>query len=135
MSTEAAPCDRPPSNDLHRIVYVLIVALALLFIVSVWLFAAGEDTDYLLVVVSGFILMAVGLPCILWRGARSGDEPEAQRSSAQSFRDWLSADFDTWQGRIPGANAAVEVLLPIAAIAFGITSLGIVLHFTAHGAL
>jgi hypothetical protein len=98
-------------------------------------FAGGEDTDYLLVVVSGFIFIAVGLPCILWRGGRSGDEPEAERRSAQSFRDWLLADFDTWQGRLPGANAAVEILLPIAAVAFGMTALGIVLHFASHSAL
>ena len=135
MSTEVAPDNRPPSNDLHRVVYVLIIVLALWFILSVWLFAGGEDTDYLLVVLSGFIFIAVGLPTLLWRVWRKSGAPGADGKGALSFRDWISGDFATWQDRLPAANAAVEILLPIAAVAFGMTALGLVLHFTAHGAL
>jgi hypothetical protein len=129
MSIEIRPDDRPVANDLHPLVYVLIIGLSLWFILSVWGFAADEGTDYLLVVVSGFILIAVALPCILWRVGRVDDGPEGK--SDGSFRAWASADFATWQDRLPGANAAVEILLPIAAVAFGMTAFGIIYHFAA----
>jgi hypothetical protein len=43
-------------------------------------------------------------------------------------------DFDTLTGPVKGANAAVEVLLPIAAVAVGMTVLGLVFHIIAGGA-
>ena len=56
----------------------------------------------------------------MWRGAK-----------AFHCGTGASGEFDTWQGRRKAAGAAVEILLPIAAVAFGITAFGIVLHFTA----
>jgi hypothetical protein len=37
-------------------------------------------------------------------------------------------------GSVKGANATVEVLLPIAAVAVGMTVLGLVFHIIANGA-
>jgi hypothetical protein len=135
MSNDVDPDDRPVSSDLHPLVYMLIAALALWFVVSVWSFAGAGDTDYLLVVVSGFIFVAVALPFVLWRVGRRAQDPDDDAKRQPSFRDWASTEFDTWQDRLPGANASIEILLPIAAIAFGMTAFGIVLHFTAHGAV
>jgi hypothetical protein len=125
--------NRPASKELHPGVYMLIIGLTLWLVLSVWSFATDGYTDYLLVVVSGFVFIAVALPCILWCvGRENGD---AVRRNEESFRDWASADFDTSQGRLPGVNAAVEIVLPIAAVAFGMTAFGIVFHFAAHGAV
>jgi hypothetical protein len=135
MSNDVDPDDRPVSSDLHPLVYMLIAALALWFVVSVWSFAGAGDTDYLLVVVSGFIFVAVALPFVLWRVGRRAQDLDDDAKRQPSFRDWASTEFDTWQDRLPGANASIEILLPIAAIAFGMTAFGIVLHFTAHGAV
>jgi len=33
---------------------------------------------------------------------------------------------------VRGRNAAIEILLPVAAVAIGLSILGAVLHFTAH---
>ena len=52
-----------------------------------------------------------------------------------SFRSWASREFDTWQYRLKGGDAAAEALLPIAAIAFGMTAIGIVAHVVSHGAI
>jgi hypothetical protein len=133
MSLEIRPDDRPVSDNLHPLVYALIIGLALWFILSVWSFGADEDTDYLLVVVSGFILIAVALPCILWRAGRIDEG--AEKKGEGSFRTWASADFATWQGRLSGANAAVEILLPIAAVAIGMTAFGFIYHFAAYHAV
>jgi hypothetical protein len=43
-------------------------------------------------------------------------------------------DFDALTGPVKGANATVEVLLPIAAVAVGMTVLELVFHIIAGGA-
>jgi hypothetical protein len=111
------------TRRLHSGVYGLLVGLALWLVMSVWLFAGPGTTNYLLFVVSAFIFIAVALPSIL---SRVGPiEPAGDRLS---FREWAKSDFDTWQGRVSGAEAAVQVLLPISAVAFGMTAFGIALY-------
>ena len=51
------------------------------------------------------------------------------------FRDWASGQFETWQERVKGANAAVEILLPVAAAAVGMTAFAIVFHYAATHAV
>ena len=130
MSREVIRRNRRVSDHLHPFVYMAIVGLALWLVLSVWGFAGGGYTDFLLAVVSGFVFIAVALPYTLWRVWRKNQGPDAARENRESFRDWASGEFDTWQGRLKGANAAVEILLPIAAVAFGMTAFGIVWHFT-----
>ncbi len=128
---------RPVTRWLHPRVYVLIVALAAWLVLSVWSFAGAGVTDYLLVIVSGFLFIVVALTLILSRvGRRHGaTDGGAAKSDGQpvSFRDWAAWDFDTWQGRLSGAQAAAQILLPIAAVAFGMTAFGIVFHIAVRG--
>lgn len=129
---------RPVNKVLHPRVYKLAIALAVWLVLSVWIFAGGGVTDYLLVIVSGFIGIAVALPLILSRvghndPARGRAEPDVEQQT--SFHDWADSDFDTWQGRLSGRQAAVQILLPIAAVAFGMTAFGIALHIAEHGGL
>ena len=133
MSNDLVPRDRPASSGLHPYVYAAIAALALWFIVSVWVaFASDGYTDWLLAVVSGFILILMALPFVLSRVTRDDADDGAPR---RPFRGWAARELDTWQYRLKGANAAVEVLLPIAAIAFGMTAIGIVALVVSHGAI
>src|SRR5215471_13817623 len=120
------------TRRLHPRVYALLVGLALWLVMSVWLFAGAGTTDYLPFVVSAFIFIAVALPSIL---SRVGPiEPVgATDADRLSFREWAKSDFDTWQGRVSGAEAAVQVLLPICAVAFGMTAFGIALYIAEHG--
>jgi hypothetical protein len=123
---------RPVTNQLHPRVYLMIIGLTLWLVLSVWIFAGTGMADYLLFIVSGFIFIAVALPVILSRVARS-DTAEKSDTRLQSFRDWAASDFDTWQGRLSGTQAATQILLPIAAVAFGMTAFGIVLHIVERG--
>jgi hypothetical protein len=68
-------------------------------------------------------------------GLSKGPSPDAARGTVrqEEFQHWVSGEFDTWQDRVTGANAAVQILLPLAAVAFGMTAFGFVLHFTAPG--
>jgi hypothetical protein len=44
----------------------------------------------------------------------------------ESFRDWASEDFATWTGGLNGREAAMQILLPIAAVSIGMTVFGLV---------
>ncbi len=128
---------RPLTGRLHPRIYVAVIALVAWLVLSVWSFAGAGVTDYLLVIVSGFLFIVVALTLILSRvgrrhgatdgGAAKGDDQPA------SFRDWAAWDFDTWQGRLSGAQAAAQILLPIAAVAFGMTAFGIAFHIAERG--
>jgi hypothetical protein len=129
-SNQAEDSRHRVTRRLHPRVYALMIGLAFWLVLSVWLFAGGGVVDYLLVIVSGFIAIAVALPLIL---SRVGHIDDAKEDDAlQSFRDWSTADFDTWQGRLSGAQAATQILLPIAAVAIGMTVFGVALHLAEH---
>jgi hypothetical protein len=109
------------TSALHRRVFTLLVIFALWFALAVWGFAGGGGaTDYLLLIVSGFIGIAVGLPLILARVARADDHTEREHDS-HSLCEWAASDFETGQDRISGRQAALQILLPIAAAAIGMT--------------
>src|SRR5581483_947004 len=115
---------RPVTARLHPRIYAIAVGLSVWLILSVWLFASsGGEVNYLLFIVSGFVFMAVALPWILSRVTRDGAATE-ELESRQPYRDWATSQFGTWQGRLSGTAAAVQILLPIAAVAIGMTVFG-----------
>jgi hypothetical protein len=120
---------------LHPAVYMVLVGLTAWLVVAIWGFGYDGQTDYLLAIVTGFLVIAVAIPSTLALMVhRQRNSDEQKRSDKTSFREWMAGDFDTWQDRVKGRNAAVEVLLPMAAIAIGMTAFAIVLHFTEVGA-
>jgi hypothetical protein len=133
-SSSSRDAARPVTSRLHPLVYVILIGLAFWFVLSVWSFAGAGVTDYLLFIVSGFIFIAVALPLILSRVRRTDDAAKGG-DEQPSLRQWVSWDFDTWQGRLSGAEAATQILLPIAAAAFGMTAFGVALHIAERGGL
>jgi hypothetical protein len=134
MDTSSIAHNRPVSQRLHPFVYKAICALAVVFLLGVWEFAGDEYTGYLIAVVAGLVFGALVLPFILWRMRRSHrDRSTAEESDApekETLGDWAAGDFQGWQDREKAGNAAVEVLLPIAAVAFGMVAFSIVSSFT-----
>ena len=49
-----------------------------------------------------------------------------------SFREWARGDFDIEHGRLSGADAAILILLPIAAAAIGMMAFGIEFQIAEH---
>lgn len=128
MTKELVRHNRPVSDHLHPLVYKAMAGLALWYVLSVWVFFGEESyTALALAVVSLFLFLAVGIPFALWLAWR-GSPISGAHENSQTFHDWTSGEFETWQGRLSGAEAAVELLLPLAAVAFGLTILGIVLY-------
>jgi hypothetical protein len=120
------------AGGLHPRVYATVIGLAAWFVLSVWIFAGGGVSDYLLFVVSGFIFISVALPLILASVNTAADSPSGapppRDAKRQSFHDWAAGNFATWGGSLSGRQAMVQVLLPFMAVAFGMTLFGVILH-------
>ena len=135
--TEDDSLSRPASDQLHLFVYVAAAGLVLLFAVAAWVsFDDQEYTGLLLTVMSGFFFVALAIPSTLWlvwRRHRDVDAADVDSAPDEntSWRDWARGEFDTWAGRRKAAGAAIEILLPLAAVAFGMVGFGIIFHYIA----
>jgi hypothetical protein len=120
---------RPASSELHPLLYWAMAGLAFWFAAAAWLFfSSGGYTDLALGIVSLFLLITVAIPFVIfmaWRGSPVSGEPS---SHTQTFRDWVGREFEIWEGRVSGKEAAIEILLPLVAVALGLTLFGVVLH-------
>jgi hypothetical protein len=72
MSEERVPQNRISQNryvsdGLHPHVYLAMAGLAAWYALSAWRLRDGGYTDYLLVVMTGFIVMSAALPAIAGR--------------------------------------------------------------------
>jgi cytochrome c len=99
-------------------------ALVAWFVLAIWSFASGGLVDYLLFIVSAFLFVTVALSLILSRVQRGGTPTPDDREP--SLREWATWGFETWTGRLSGMAAVVQIVLPIAAAAVGMTAIGIV---------
>jgi len=116
--------NRPVWNDLIPLVYAgAIVGLCCGFVASAWVFfGLWDDIRLLLVVVRWFLLHGGRDPWHAWLVGRKYRDPDV--GGKVLLREWAAGDFDTAQGRRNAADAAIEILLPIAAAAFGMTAMG-----------
>jgi hypothetical protein len=120
--------NRPVSDDLHPLVYKAMAGLALWFALSAWVFFGDVSyTSLALAVVSLFLFITVAIPFALWL-AWQGSSVSGSHENNHKFRDWAAGEFETWQGRVGGGEAALQILLPLMAVAFGLTVFGLVLH-------
>ncbi len=130
---------RSVTSSLHPWIYVTLIGLVLWFVLWIWSFAGAGVTDYLLVIVSGFLLVVVTLMLILCRVGhedRAMDDIKAKADDKpESFHHWAASDFDTDAGRLSSLQAATLILLPIAAAAFAMTVFGITFLIVEHGSV
>lgn len=125
--------NRPVTDRLHPVVYKLAVGLVVLYVVSAWaMFYRAGDPELLLTAVSGLLLFAILIPFALWLTWRRHRIAEEPAKETLPFRAWMFGDFETWQGRLKGRDAAIDILLPLAAVALGLMLIGIVFATSAH---
>ena len=118
--------------DFHPTVYKIVAGLALWFVLGAWIFAGGGKTDYLLVIVSGVFLLTLGIPALLARAQRDRPGAPERGDVGGRFSDWVSREVHLYTGPVKGKSAAIETMIPIAAVAIGMTLFGIVVHFAGH---
>ena len=137
---------RTETDALHPSVYAAIIALTAWFVLSVWLlFGTKSYEEVTDAVITFFFVMAVGVPTAIWLTWRNhpeghshdaaGPDLAAHDSVPSSFGHWASGEFSTWTGGQKAWQAAIEILLPIAAVAFGITAFGLVYYLTSSSAV
>jgi hypothetical protein len=126
----AGAASRPSTSRIHPRVHEILIALTAWFALAVWSFAGQGIVNYLLFIVSGFIFVAVALPLILSRVGQVG-RAATRDQNAPSLRDWAKWEYETSGGKVSGAEAAAQILLPIAAAAVGMTAIGIIFYFSA----
>jgi len=121
------------SNQLHPVVHKAAAALLIWFVAAAWLlFGGGGYIDLALAMISVLVFVILAILMALRRvkqrsDARSTVAGDSHAVGApQSLGMWLHGEFATHSGREKGSVAAVEILLPIAAVALGITVLGII---------
>jgi hypothetical protein len=132
--TDPAGRDHPQSAAFHSGLYKLIVLLGALFVAAAWGFAGRGITDMLLVVVSGFFFVSMGLVALLWltRRRHLRDDWGDRECRFDSFGNWVCRDVETSTGRMRGSIATIEALLPVAAVAIGMVAFAVVVHFAGH---
>jgi hypothetical protein len=134
MTRELVPHNRPVFDQLHPNVYKAAVGLVALFVLAAWtLFDRQNDIGLPLAMVSVLLLIAVLLPwsmSLVWQRHRA----EHQRYPQISFYDWKIGDFAVWGSKLRSMHAAIDMLLPLAAVAFGLVALGIVFLVCANTA-
>jgi hypothetical protein len=133
MSKNAIRQNQPAVRHLHPTVYWAIIGLTLWYVVAVWFgFSGSNYADYVLMVVTLFILISVALPIVawvIWRQNRDRGDTKTKGGSkhSETFSDWASAEIDVGPGgKVKGTTAAIEVLLPIAAVTFGMIAFAII---------
>jgi len=127
MSRELVSHNKPVFDELHSRVYGAAAGLVAWFVLSAWvLFDRGGDVALSLGFVTMLLVVAVVLPWALseiWRRYRMPYEAHPREAS---FHDWKAGTFSVWGAKLHGSHAAIDVLLPLAAVAFGLTAIGIV---------
>jgi hypothetical protein len=131
MSRELGAHNKPVFDQLHPKVYAGAIGLVAWFALAAWiLFDRQDDIGLPLAMASVLLFVAVLIPlalALVWRRHHAHPHPEAI-----SFRDWRAGDFAVWGARLRGSDAAIDLLLPLAAVAFGLTAIGIVFLICAH---
>jgi hypothetical protein len=112
--------------------------LLIWFVIAAWLLFGGSGyIELALAMISVLVFMAMAIPLALWRTSLtalgSAGSSRATGQPSDTFGDWLRGRFATWTDQERGSTAAIEILLPLAAVAFGITALGIVFDLARVG--
>lgn len=129
-TTLPVPPNVPRRGGLHPLVYKTIMGLTIWLVLSVWLlFDRGQYVSLNLAIITAFFLVLVGIPVMLWLTWRREASETEWDGAANRFRDWTAQPFSTWTGGISGREAAMQILLPIAAVSIGMTIFGLVFAF------
>jgi Na+/melibiose symporter-like transporter len=111
--------DRPVSDTLHATVYKAMIGLAIVLVLSIWSLVGTESENLARAVITALVFFAVLIPTAVWWTWRRHQSRAALQRDAESFKDWESDEFVAWQDRMTGRAAAIQVLLPLAAVSLG----------------
>lgn len=127
MSRDLIAHNRPVYDDLHPRVYGAAAGLVAWFAAAAWiLFDRQDDVELSLMFVSVLLFVAVLLPWVLSLIWRKYDDRHDLHQRSIPFREWRTGEFAVWGSTINTTHATIDMLLPLASVAFGLTAIGIV---------
>ena len=127
MSRELVAHNRPVFDQLHPKIYAIAVGLIAWFALMAWvLFDRNSDVRLPLMFVTVLFAVAIVLPWTLFLVWKKFQMPHEGHPQSTSFRDWKDGEFAVWGAKLHGTHAAIDVLLPLMAVSFGLTAIGIV---------
>jgi hypothetical protein len=128
MSRELAAHNKPVFNHLHPKIYGAAAGLIAWFTLMAWvLFDYNGGASESLMIVTVLFVVAIALPAVLSLvGQKDNGMPHEGRSQPPTLHDWRDGDFEVWGAKLHGRDAAIDVLLPLMAVSFGLTAIGIV---------
>ena len=122
--------DRPMHDGLHPLVYRSMIALTIWLVLSVWVFFnRGAYVGLTLAMITVFFVILMGIPVLIWKTWQHNAPAEETREPKESFDAWASQSFATRTGALSGREAAMQILLPIAAVSIGMFIFGLVYYF------
>jgi hypothetical protein len=122
--------NQPTNDELHPLIYRSIIGLTIWLVLSVWaLFSRGEYEGLTLSIITLFFVILIGIPVLLWLTWRRNAHPNEDHGYVPPFAEWSSHPFESWTGSVSGREAVIQILLPIAAVAFGMTVFGLAFLF------
>lgn len=135
--TDHGPRHNQPIHDaFHPAIYRTIVALTIWLVFSIWFFFdSGAYVVLTLAMITVFFFIVTMIPIMIWLNWRKNAPPDEVAETTGTLREWASQEVATWTGALSGRAAAIQTLLPIAAVSIGMTVFGIVYYFDIpHGA-
>jgi hypothetical protein len=130
MSRELVAHNHPANEtytQLHSTVPKIAAGFVTWFVLMAWLFFDRQGPIGLLLAFVTVLFLVAGLcfsaSFLVWFRHRPGYE---SHPSEVPFRDWVTGKFAVWGSQQSAGQAATEILLPMAAAAFGITAMGLI---------
>ena len=114
-------------SGFHPVICKAAIALVALFVIAAWAaFDRQSDIELPLVMLSFLLFVAVFLPYLLWRVWRTSQAQPPTLKTNRGFWKWAEGSMEVGQSKLKSTDAAIDMLLPLAAVAFGLVALGIV---------
>lgn len=127
MSRDLVAHNKPVFDQLHPKIYGAAVGLVTWFALMAWvLFGRSAETSLSLIFVTVLFLVAVLVPWVMSLVWKKYQLPYEQHPQQVSFKDWRDGEFAVWGAKLHGSHAAIDVLLPLIAVSFGLMAIGIV---------
>ena len=127
MRRELIAHNRPVFDHLHPRIWSAAVGLIAWFALMAWvLFDRSSDVTLSLMFVTVLFVVAIAVPWTLSLVWKKFQMPREGSPKPTSFHDWTDGDLVVWGARLRARDAAIDVLLPLVAVSFGLTAIGIV---------
>ncbi|GAB1717307.1 MAG: hypothetical protein NTAFB05_23490 [Nitrobacter sp.] len=137
MSREHVAHNHPANEtytQLHSTVPKIAAGFVAWFVLMAWLFFDRQSLVALPLAFITVLFLVAGLcfsaSFLVWFRHRPGYD---SHPSEVPFRDWITGKFAVWGSQQSAGQAATEILLPMAAAAFGITVMGLI--YTISGSM